>query len=47
MTLPRGMWEKWTTMPQAERLRLANLPLDSLIAKRFGPVIDSLLPGPI
>lgn len=39
-----GMWEKWVAMPQAERVRLINLSMDDLIAQRWGPTIDSLLP---
>jgi hypothetical protein len=42
--LDGGMWEKWVTMPAAERSRLVNLDFDAIVRGSFGETIDELLP---
>jgi hypothetical protein len=44
ITQADGMWDKWVIMPTEERRRLVNLPIDDIIAQRWGPVVPSLLP---
>ncbi|WP_437912530.1 hypothetical protein WME73_36270 [Sorangium sp. So ce302] len=44
ITEPDGMWQKWVAMPEAERTRLATLPMDDLIHQRWGQVLPGLLP---
>ncbi len=44
ITQPGEMWDKWVTMPAEERHRLVNLSIEDIIAQRWGPVIESLLP---
>jgi hypothetical protein len=42
---PGGMWDAWVALPSEERLRLVKLPLDDLVAQRWGPVIEELVPA--
>jgi hypothetical protein len=44
ITQPGGMWDKWVIMPAEERQRLVNLSIEDIIAQRWGPIIQSLLP---
>jgi hypothetical protein len=42
-----GMWAKWKVMPSiasTERTRLVSLSFSDILAQRFDPVVDALMP---